>query len=196
MSDLTFDAATHTYRCGGVVVPSVTQIIGGLHSFAGIPKEVLAAAAERGTDVHAMCEYDDGDGLAEGSYEPELQGYLDAWRLFKREMKPEMIWIEARQFSKQHWFAGTMDRLASMGGSSWVLDIKTAQQAHPTWGLQTAAYKQLLLGVSPHALMCKRGTVQLSKNGTYRLHQWADPDDIGVFLGLAKAINWSKKHGI
>ena len=45
---LTFDEPSHTYRWQGQVVRSVTQYLERLHSFAGVPVDVLEAAKKRG----------------------------------------------------------------------------------------------------------------------------------------------------
>jgi hypothetical protein len=55
---LEFDAATHTYRLDGELVPSVTTVLKsvGLVEYSHIPQDVLQAAAHRGTAVHYALE--------------------------------------------------------------------------------------------------------------------------------------------
>lgn len=50
---------THTYLVDGVIVPSITQIlkIKFGNKYAGIDKDVLRRAAEKGTEVHEAIEY-------------------------------------------------------------------------------------------------------------------------------------------
>lgn len=55
---LEFDNDTHTYLVDGIIVPSITQILkvrfGG--KYAGVDKDTLQRAAQRGTDIHKAIE--------------------------------------------------------------------------------------------------------------------------------------------
>lgn len=196
MSDvLTFDADSHTYRFGGLVRPSTTQLIGKLHDFGMIPKYVLEAAQERGTIVHTLCEYHDQNDLdasSIGSY----GGYLDAWIQFLADYKAVWTHIEHRAYSERYGFAGTLDRRGTLRGIRYSsVDIKTAKQSHPVWGLQSAAYRQLGTEENP-ALWAtgRRATVQLRPDGTYKFLPWDDPLDWPAFLALIQLTNWSMKN--
>jgi hypothetical protein len=193
---LTFDEATHTYRWEGKVVPSVTQHLQALHSFDGVPRAVLEAAQERGTYVHQMCELFDLDELDEPAVPAIYQGYLRAWKLFVADYEPNWAGIEAMEFSKRHLYAGTMDRhgvLARRAPGRWVVDIKTSQQAHRVWGLQTAAYRQLLMERDFSHAKDLRATVQLRPDGTYAFLPWTDPADWPTFQALTTITNWIRK---
>jgi hypothetical protein len=193
---LTFDEARHEYRWNGVVVPSVTQCLDRLHSFAGVPFEVLEAAKERGTYVHAMCELFDMGDLDEPLVPKEYLGYLDAWKRFIDDYEPNWSGIEVRGYSQRFAFAGTEDRhgtLAKKLPGRWGIDIKTSKQPHRVWGLQTAAYRQIRAERDMQAALDRRGTVQLQSTGTYRFLPWDDPADWPVFQALLTVINWSKQ---
>jgi hypothetical protein len=197
---LTFDAATHTYRFGGSVVRSVTQHLQALHSFAGVPLDVLEAAQERGTYVHKMCELFDLGELDEvenakiegGRY----VGYLDAWKRFIDDFRPNWSGIECMGYSPLYRFAGAMDRHGTFERKApgrWIPDIKTSLQPHRVWGLQTAAYRQLLAEQDPAHALDQRATVQLAANGAYKFIQWTDPADWPTFQALVTLNNWSTK---
>lgn len=195
MSDvLTFDEASHTYTYGGVARPSTTQLLGKLHSFGMISEDVLAAACERGTIVHTLCEYHDQNDLdpaSIGGYWP----YLDAWINFCADYKVVWSHIEHRGYSKRYGFAGTLDRRGTLKGVRYsAVDIKTGKQSHPVWGLQTAAYRQLGAEEDP-ALWAtgRRATVQLFDTGKYKFLPWDDPEDFPAFLALITLTNWSLK---
>jgi len=190
LPDLAFDAPTHTYRFAGQVVPSVTQLLDKLHSFAGVPHDVLEAAKERGTAVHVACELDDKGDLDEESVHPLVDGYLAGWRRFKAEMKPQILAIEDRGFNRLFRYAGTRDRRLLINGQPWTIDIKTSAAAHPCWGLQLAAYTRLFDGCFED----RRGTVQLRPDGTYSLLSWTDPADWPTFAGIVQLTHWSTKH--
>lgn len=193
MSDiLTFDEPTHTYRHAGRVVPSVTQVLEGLHSFAMVPREALESAQERGTYVHLLCQYHD-----EGDLDPasvgEFGGYLDAWIEFSAIYKAKWEGIEARGFSTRYGYAGTMDRRGYLGAVPYIVDIKTSLSPHRVWGMQTAAYRQLSAEEDPKWLTARRATVQLRNDGTFKFLPWDEPEDWPAFLALITLTNWSRK---
>ena len=196
---LTFDEPTHTYRWDGRRVPSVTQLLEHLHSFAGVPLAILLEAQQRGTYVHQMCElYDRGEldeqqnaHVAGGLY----VGYLDAWKRFIDDFAPNWEAIEERGYSRAHGFAGTKDRRGGFErrhtGSRWVCDIKTGRQAHRVWGLQTAAYRQIDIERDASHARDRRATVQLGVDGRYRFIEWNDPADWPTFHALLTLDKWS-----
>lgn len=186
---LTFDEVAHVYYWNGKRVPGVTTILQALHSFDGVPADILKAAQERGTAVHLACEYLDKDILDEDSVDPAIADYVNGWRLFNIEAAPTWTHIEAQSFHKVMRYAGTVDRVGIIAGEEWVIDIKTSIQSHAVWGLQTSAYAQAL--EKPNA---RRGTVQLRKDGTYRLIEWKDKQDWATFLSLITINNFIEKN--
>lgn len=191
---LTFDAGSHEYRWNGEVRPSVTQCLSRLHTFNMVKPEVLQAACERGTYVHALCEFDDQNDLDPASVLPEYQGYLDAWRLFKADRQAVWCGIEWQGYSQRHGYAGTMDRYGYIGPTKdrYVIDIKTSAQPHRVWGMQTAAYRQLLAEqIHPEWALARRATVQLRADGRYNFLAWDDPQDWPAFQALIALMNWS-----
>lgn len=196
---LTFNADLHEYRWRGKVVPSVTQVLDGLHSFAGVPWEVLEAARARGTAVHTACQFFDEDDLDEDRLavdDWDIWCYLQGWKAFVRDTEPNWSVIESPFYCPALGFAGTPDRIGEftfrgqrMTGAT--LDIKSSASSHPTWGVQTAAYAHLAkTGGGP------RFTVQLEPHpdGRYRLLEWKDPHDWPVFVSLMTLHNWRAKH--
>ena len=55
---LEYDDETHTYIVDGIIVPSVTQILGRKfgHKYDDVSAETLNKAAERGTAIHKAIE--------------------------------------------------------------------------------------------------------------------------------------------
>ena len=194
MSILTFDDASHTYRVGGAVKPSVTQVLGKLSDFSMVPPDVLAAACERGTIVHKLCEYHDLNDL-----DPESIGewwkYLDAWINFCADYKAEWVHIEQPMFSHRYGYAGTPDRAGFLKGIRYgSVDIKTGKTLHRVCGMQGAAYRQLFAeNYGFEWLTARRATVQLRDDGTYKFLPWDDPDDWPAYLSLINLTNWSNK---
>lgn len=189
---LTFDEDAHQYRYDGVVKPSVTQVLSKLHDFGMVPADVLAAACARGTYVHTLCEYHDQNDLDDSSV-GDYRGYLNAWIKFSADHRAEWSGIEAKEYSKRFGFAGTMDRRGTLAGVHYIVDIKTAAQPHPVWGLQTAAYRQLSAEQDMGWLLARRATVQLRADGSYKFLPWDSPEDWPAFQALITLTNWSNK---
>lgn len=187
--ELTFDESSHTYRFRGTAVPGVTGVIQSLHSFAGIPRAILIEAAARGTAVHLATQFFDEGDLDESSLSEAVGTRVEGWKRFVADMRPEWLAIEVRLLHRVHLYAGTADRFAILKGEPWVIDIKTAQSSHPVWGLQTAAYAQ-----AANLPECRRGTVQLLPDGTYRLREWSDPSDFPTFLSALNLNRWTANH--
>lgn len=188
MPVLTFDNARHEYRLDGAVIPGVTRLLWHLHSFAGVSREVLDAASERGTAVHIACQLWDEDNLDGASVDQAIAGYVEAWKQFTRDFSPNWRHIETRGFHPTLRYAGTVDRAGVIDGRMTVLDIKTGAP-HPVWGIQTAAYAQML-GM-PSA---RRATVKLNDDGTYRLRPWNDPTDWPAFCSLVTLNSWKERN--
>lgn len=197
---LTFEEGPHVYRWHGHVVPSVTQLLAGLHTFAGVPAEVMERAQRRGTFVHRMCELYDRDDLLED--DPDLLPYLpylSAWKNFLRDYEPNFEGIEEQGFSEKFRFAGTLDRRGVFGckhpGLRFIGDIKTSEDDHWTFGIQTSAYRQIVLEKNMQWAIARRCTIQLWKTGQYQLLFWDSPDDWTTFAALLHLHHRVQLHG-
>jgi hypothetical protein len=150
---LTFDEASHTYRVGERVVPSVTQLLAPIKpDFSMVPPGVLERKRQLGTDVHLACELDDDDDL--GEVDDEILPYLQAWRQFRADTGAEVLANERQLYHPTLMFAGTLDRMMIMPSSreTWLLDLKTSIDPHPSYGVQLAGYRLLIAAnVSPEA---------------------------------------------
>lgn len=95
-------------------------------------------AAARGTEVHALAERVVVDDAADVPVRlaPHVAGYAD----FLDAHDVEPLLTEVRVASRRHWYAGTADLIARMGGQTWVLDLKTSNSIHGSYALQCAAY--------------------------------------------------------
>lgn len=177
-------------------MPSVTQVLEGLHSFANVPWDILEAAQERGTDVHSACQFHDEDDLIESDLTPLVRGYLEGWKRFVLDCSPNWSAIEQQFYHPTLRYAGTPDRFGELTlrgelvGQAQV-DIKTALASHPCWGVQTMAYNHIA-GL-PGA---RRFTCQLRPDGTYRLIEWTDAQDWPVFVSLTTLRTWKERHSL
>lgn len=216
MPAFTFDEASHTYRLDGQRLPSVTEILAPIkQDFAMVNREVLEAKRLLGTAVHLACELDDQGELDDDFTEPAVMAYVQAWRKFRADTGAAIVMNEQRLYHPTLRFAGTLDRLAylRMKGeeqpSTWLLDIKTSADPHPSYGVQLAGYRMLLAGqeeAGPLSVAMgeafrrigldhiKRATVHLDVSGHYRFHQYQDHNDEATFMACLAIHRFKEKH--
>lgn len=195
---LTFEAATHTYRFGGLVVPSVTQIlkIAGLIDYSMIPADVLQVAAARGTAVHKACELYDQEDLDESSLTDEIRAYLDSYKLWLQHTGFQPALIESRVWHPQYQYAGTLDRTGVFpDGRLAVVDFKTGIKL-PGHEIQLAAYAMTQVA----AWKMDRITLYLQYDGSLPKadHHYSDTLDehFSVFLSALTTTNWKLSKGL
>ncbi len=128
--------------------PRVSDIIGkqNYENMRGIPLDVLANAAIRGTKVDGYCKIV-CDGLLLPDIELEYQPYVDAWVDWLSLNVEAALPSVDRLYDDMHCFSGELDRLVIMKGSEKVtlLDIKCTYAPSITWPVQLSAYKHLCL---------------------------------------------------
>lgn len=196
-ADLTFDEATHTYRLGGVVVPSVTQLLDPIRpDFAGIPPAVLEAKRRLGQEVHFACQLDDEDDLDEDSVPEAVEPYLQAWRKFRADTGAEVLANERKLAHAGLRYAGTLDRLVRVrAGGVYLIDLKTSVSMTPTFGVQLAGYQLLLETDDDFAgVKLERKGLQLKNDGTYKLVPYNNPNDVAAFRALLSIHHWKESQ--
>ena len=194
---LTFEDVTHTYRIGGRVVPSVTQVIREVlapDEYAGVSREVLSHAANRGRGVDRMIELDLKGELDPDSLHPELLPYWDAWQAFpdRQAWQDDSACIsQGRVHNAERGYAGTFDLWIPSAFA--LIDIKATAQVPRTVGVQTAAYvdgMHHLINV-PSAL--KRSCLHVTPTGC-RLIPLTDKSDSADFLAALRVFNYRRNH--
>jgi hypothetical protein len=112
-----------------------------LKTLKGARFAVSDAAANRGTEVHALAER-----LIRGEavdVPGELAGHVDAYVAFLDEWDPQPVLVEATIYHRQFVYAGTLDMVADFPSHGRLLcDVKTNRSG--VWGetaLQLAAYR-------------------------------------------------------
>ena len=106
---LEFDDATHTYRLDGLVIPSVSAILGPLSKakYAGISERTMDRAADKGTAVHNSIE--NWIKFEIEDIPPEHIGYFNAFRAWWDEFRPEVVGSEVRICHRLMRYGGTAD---------------------------------------------------------------------------------------
>lgn len=142
----------HIYLVDGVIVPSVTQILHKVfpEKYAGIPKEVLSAKANYGTDVHKYIEiinkkkpkrplayikkYCNPDMYQEES----IRQYLEILKEYNIEI------LESEKIvTYKDLYAGTLDIKATVNGKLAIIDIKTTAELDKAWVSWQNSYYEL-----------------------------------------------------
>lgn len=189
-----FDAASHTYRVGGVVWPSVTQILGAFdHGLDMVPEDVLNKKADLGRAVHRACELDDAGTLDESTVHPIVMPYLTQWRRFRAELQVEVLGNEHIVINRLHGYVGTNDRLLRFGRfKRAVCDIKSGMK-RPWHEWQTGGYKAAAdRWDTPVDGRC---CLYLTPDN-YKLIVHEDDSDPAVFLNMAATYHAMKKKGV
>ncbi len=182
-NEFRFDKADHSYWLGKTRLLSVTEVIqmAGLKDLSRIDPGVLEHASKRGTAVHAACQYmDDGD-LNWATVTPEIEPYVRAWERFKADTGLIITEMEKPWCHATLGFAGTPDRLVTIGGKNGTLDLKT-YKPDDVAGVQLAAYSFLAFGPQRVYDTPKRWGLELKDDGKYGLLEYTDRGDEAVFM--------------
>lgn len=184
-SPIQFEPSGHIYTLGSAILPSVTQIMEpmSLMLYKGVPGDVMAEAADRGTRAHEQIS----NHIRFGLLEPDeyTQPYIDAYLRFEADYKPVWVASEYRTYHKALMYAGTLDLAGYIepddGGGIDLIDIKCTAQFHRIMlSTQLAGYAE---AVKSHGVKIrKRYGLQLLREGNppYRFQEV--PDGYKLFL--------------
>jgi hypothetical protein len=145
------------YLRNGEYYPSITYILqyypkgkhfeDWLKQVGNNADHIVRKAAEDGTQTHNLCEsYLNGEELNFLSPSGDPKYDTNIWQMFLRFVefwethKPTLIETEVHLFSDEWKVAGTCDLIVEINGELWVLDIKTSNNLHTAYDLQTAVY--------------------------------------------------------
>lgn len=138
--------------------PKPFQLIQWMKEVGSKADEIRDAAGKRGSAVHQLTEdYDQGIEctLLDDNGRPKYS--IDEWAMFERYVefsvnhKPEHHLIEQCFINGKLGFAGTLDRVCTIDGKTYVLDIKTSNGIYNSYWLQLAAYRELYQYVKMHS---------------------------------------------
>lgn len=191
----TFDPEGHIYRLNGKIIPSVSLLCDHLMSFDNVSVDVLAAARERGTDVHHATYLDDIRDLAEESITDEIRPYLTGWRKFMREMGPQWIVREHQGVNVKREYGYQFDALGTIQGFVTLVEIKTCP-FNRVMGIQLAGYETAWneeLTTKEHEKVQRRAVVSLDKKGGYKYRACTERSDYNAFLSLLTLHRWSNE---
>ncbi len=196
---------TGLYRVDGVRVPSVTEIlyICGLTDMSGIPDDVLEAARLRGEEVHSWCEMlDKGDVTPNDAPDSSIAGYVEAYIRFKVEAGFEVIHNEHPFVNERDRYAGMIDRVAyrrnlKQSARRFVTDLKCVALVSAATCHQVTGYAHgmdVCGGWPPGAH--GRESLQLRRDGTYRLKQYCRRDDYHDWAACVRLAHWKLNNNL
>lgn len=191
---LRFDEAAHVYTYAGRAVPSVTQILNPLSArvYGEVPADVLARAADRGTQVHKAIELYVQTGFKD--IEAEYAGYLEGFERWWKQYSPKAILTEQKFVHPILGYAGTVDLVCNIGNRLVIVDYKTTSELNEMLvGIQLEAYKR---GVSRVADIGGTAALHLRKDGGFSYLEM--PEDKAqerwnVFLSLLTIENYARR---
>jgi hypothetical protein len=189
---LVLEKSSHIYRLEGSILPGISGII----KAAGLvdTKWFTEYSREKGSAVHLACQLYDENDLDEATLDPVIIPYLEGWKQFRSDTGFIPSIIERPLHSTIYRFAGTPDRAGIMNGVDVIPEIKTGGISFVT-GLQLAA-QDILLSEAEGFRAKKRFAVQIKSNGTYKLTQYADPQDRVYFLSALSMYNLKAKNNL
>lgn len=113
METLKLDEATHQYTLDGKPVDGLTSTI----KEAGLIRNSDPFYADRGTKIHLATQYWDERVLDEETVDPQIQGYLESWKRFRKDQNYTPVEIEYPIYNPELKIASKIDRIP-------LLDIK------------------------------------------------------------------------
>ena len=179
-----FNEAAHIYKVDGEPFISVTQVIAAAGLYGDATQYFTERSRDRGRFVHRAIEFYLLGKLDESTIDPDLRGYFDAYLAFEKDTVFYPGFIEHTLYSIPLQVAGRVDLIGPWKGGAAILDIKTSSTVSPVTGIQLAGYEYLF--GSP----AKRFALHLGAEGKYRLIEFSDRADRGVFLAACTLYNW------
>jgi hypothetical protein len=191
---LELDEESHIYTLSGVRLPSVTQILTDAGMYPG-SAWYTEGGRERGTRIHELCELYDLGVLEDDMIDYDVLPYIEGYKKFRVDSGFVPTEIEKKVCSQLYWYAGKLDRKGILNGKSALIDLKSGRPT-PADALQTAAYVQAddeMTGLSEYTY---RYALYLKNNGSYRLTEHTDRNDINIFLAATALYRWKKEKGL
>ncbi len=107
-------------------------------------KKIASDAADIGKNVHAYAEAWFKKQVLPELLSDQARLGVEAFHKWIDAHKIEVLASERRVFSKQFYYAGTCDFVATIDGVTCIGDIKTSSGIYPEMLMQTAAYQQAI----------------------------------------------------
>lgn len=162
----------------------MTTVLSPFQDFSRVRPDVLEAACERGSKVHAAAA-----AYALEVWSPalpeELQGYFTSFTTWFDAYVDEVVLVEPEWIDEELGYGGHPDLLCRMRGDSFLSlpDLKTPLAGQKSWGPQCSAYRRL--GIKKGYDVRRNFSVRLRPNGAPALvteYSGNYEFDLGIFL--------------
>lgn len=188
----------HVYRDElGLSYPGVTSILGLVPpwstKFQKVNPETLEHKRQVGAAVHHGTALEDM-GFEIENVDDEVAGYLAGWRDFCRQTQFTATWIEQVVWHQTVGYAGTLDRLGTVGTHRALIDIKTSSESEGLdAGPQTAAYLAAAqaMNLDGSKAPIERFTVHLRADGQAAVVHHKYKRDLEVFRAALELYNFN-----
>jgi hypothetical protein len=130
---------------GAVNFPSVTTVLSPFNDYSELRPDVLAAAAERGTRVHAACAAHAQGLWANCFLRQEDQGFFKSFLDWADRDVTEFKAVEIELVNAKLGYMGHPDAVVRIPGDQGltIIDYKTPMSISRSWHPQIAAYAHL-----------------------------------------------------
>ena len=181
-----YDDDAHVYRLGPKIIPGSTDIL----KDAGF--QYPPGNMEMGRAVHMATQFDDEGVLDPATVTDDVFGYLEAWRVFRRDTGFESDRIEEPNVNVALAFGAVLDREGCWhrGKRRVLVELKKYSPPYFT-GLQLALQDLTLPAVT---LPRDRIAVQLNADAPYAIHEYNDRNERNLALALV-SLYWFKRNG-
>ena len=195
------EPASHRYFLNGRRVVGINEALtlsglkpdlGGLR---GRHARNVEYAGDRGVAVHAMCALDDTGQAELYEMDPNLLGYLEAWRSFKAEYRYVPDFTETPLVHHTYVFGGTPDSAGYSGKLGVYCVVERKSRALEPWDeLQVAGQAILLADVYRKAPQAKL-LVQLRDDERYTVEECRRREARGIFLAAVTVASEILRRG-
>jgi hypothetical protein len=129
--------------------PALYRFYGRMQSFAE-GERVKKQSATEGTMIHEAAEAImlGGEPAVPSPVAPAIVAFREFLGTNRIHVEPEFV--ERRLVNEDERYAGTLDAVATIGGKTGILDIKTSQEIYRDYNLQTAAYFAAMAPIVPN----------------------------------------------
>lgn len=191
-NNIVFNEELHEYRVGGIVSPSVSQILKANGLMENFRKSEVKL--QNGSAIHRALELHDKKNLDLSSLDPRLKKCVDLWEKFKKEIGVSVVVEAEKRVAFGVLYAGTIDRVLVLnGGKKMILDFKSGNP-QPWASLQTAGYAMAYdpVGFKDYERCCAKIHWDMDRV-IYKPYN--DQADFNTFIAMATVYHYKKNNG-
>lgn len=191
MDIIEFNEELHEYRIGGILTPSVSQILKAMGLMEAFRHN--ETSLNNGTAIHKALELHDLGTLDYSSLDNRLKKCITLWDNFKKDIGITKVIACEHRVAFSNLFAGTIDRIVQCGKDKMVLDFKSGNPQN--WAaLQTAGYA--IAYDMANCRQYKRCCVKVHWDMDRVIYKpYNDTNDYNIFMSMVNIYHWKKNNG-